>query len=88
MTLSREPNINDSVGFYGELLRFHEGLSDVRSQALNARLIITLATHIGERSVVSAAIEATKGSPNPDAAPSHRPSHLRALTFRPDHERH
>ena len=55
------PNIDDPDGFYAELIDLHEGLSDADSQALNARLILLLANHIGDRDVLRAAFAAAKG---------------------------
>jgi hypothetical protein len=50
------PNIADADDFYAELLAAHEGLSDADSNALNARLLLTLANHIGDRAVLSDAL--------------------------------
>ncbi len=50
------PNIVDADDFYAELLTAHEGLSDAESNALNARLLLTLANHIGDRAVLSDAL--------------------------------
>ena len=58
--LNLEPNIPDPDGFYAELLAVHDGLSEAESHALNARLILILANHIGERSVLSEALSAAK----------------------------
>lgn len=58
MNLKLMPNIPDPDGFYDELLRAHEGLSEDESVAYNARLILTLANHIGDRDVLRAALEA------------------------------
>jgi len=58
MTVILTPNIPDPDGFYDELLAAHEGLSKEESDALNARLILILANHIGDRSVLQAAIAA------------------------------
>jgi len=58
MLLNLDPNIPDPDGFYDELLAVHDGLSDAESAALNARLILVLANHIGDRTVLRAAIEA------------------------------
>lgn len=52
-----EPNIEDPDGFYAELLELHEGRSDDESDALNARLVLILANHIGDRSVLRQAFE-------------------------------
>ncbi len=56
MTLNTAANIPDPDGFYAELLAVHDGLSDDESAALNARLILTLANHIGDRAVLSDAL--------------------------------
>lgn len=56
------PNIPQADDFYAELLAVHDGLSKADSDALNARLILILANHIGERDVLSAALAAAKGS--------------------------
>ncbi|MBT8154675.1 DUF2783 domain-containing protein [Epibacterium ulvae] len=60
MTLNLDPNIPDPDGFYQELLGAHEGLSKEDSDAFNARLILTLANHIGDRDVLRAALWAAK----------------------------
>ncbi len=58
MTLILTPNIPDPDGFYDELLAAHDGLSKDESDAYNARLILTLANHIGDRELLRAALEA------------------------------
>ena len=58
MSLNLEPNIPDQDGFYDELLNAHHGLSKEQSDALNARLILILANHIGDRDVLREAIKA------------------------------
>ena len=60
MTVILTPNVQDPDGFYDELLGAHEGLSKSESDALNARLILILANHIGDREVLSAALRAAK----------------------------
>lgn len=59
-TLTLEPNIKDPDGFYAELLAAHEGLDREESEALNARLVLILANHIGDRDTIRAALEAAK----------------------------
>lgn len=54
------PNIPDPDGFYEELIRAHADMSKEQSDAYNARLILTLANHIGDRDVLSAALTAAK----------------------------
>jgi hypothetical protein len=60
MTLNLTPNIADPDGFYDELLRAHEGLSKDESDDLNARLILILANHIGDRATLREALNAAK----------------------------
>lgn len=52
------PNIDGADDFYAELLSTHEGLSTAESNALNARLVLILANHIGDRAVLSRALRA------------------------------
>ena len=60
MPLILTPNIPDPDGFYQDLLAAHDGLSKEQSEEFNARLILILANHVGDRDVLSAAIEAAK----------------------------
>ncbi|MEL6531514.1 MAG: DUF2783 domain-containing protein [Pseudomonadota bacterium] len=62
MGLNLDPNIPDPDGFYDELLAAHAGLSKAESDALNARLILVLANHIGDREVLRAALKAASGT--------------------------
>jgi Protein of unknown function (DUF2783) len=59
-TLILTPNIDGADDFYAELIEAHEGLSKDESDGLNARLILTLANHIGDRDVLAEAIRAAK----------------------------
>lgn len=61
MKLNLAPNIPDQDGFYAALIDLHAGLSDDDSAALNARLILILANHIGDRDVLTQAFQAAKG---------------------------
>jgi hypothetical protein len=56
--LNLTPNINGADDFYAELLNAHEGLEKSDSDALNARLVLVLANHIGDRAVLSQALKA------------------------------
>ena len=58
MPLMLHPNLPDPDGFYDELLRAHEGLSAEQSAAFNARLILILCNHIGDRDTLRAALAA------------------------------
>ncbi len=52
------PNFNHADDFYADLLNAHEGLEKPDSDALNARLVLVLANHIGDNSVLKQAITA------------------------------
>ena len=60
--LTLTPNIPGPDEFYDDLLSAHESLSEEESEALNARLILILANHIGDREVLRAALEAARAS--------------------------
>ena len=60
MNLNMTPNLADPDGFYDELLNAHEGLGQEESEAFNARLILILANHIGDRVTLSEALKAAK----------------------------
>ena len=48
--------------FYEALIEAHAGLSEDESMRLNARLILLLANHIGERVILDQAIAAAKAT--------------------------
>lgn len=52
------PNIDTPDDFYADLLTAHEGLDKAQSDALNARLVLMLANHIGDRAVLGQALKA------------------------------
>ena len=58
--LNTHKNISSPDDFYADLLAAHEGLSKAESDAFNARLILVLANHIGERRILTEALEAAK----------------------------
>lgn len=62
-TLILTPNIDGADDFYAELLAAHDGLERSDSDALNARLILVLANHIGERAILSQALAAASLKP-------------------------
>lgn len=59
-TLITAANIDRPDDFYADLLAAHEGLSKAESDALNARLILLLANHIGDRAVLADALRAAR----------------------------
>ena len=59
--LVTQPNIAGPDDFYAELLALHDGRDKVESDAINARLILLLANHIGDRDVLREAFAAAVG---------------------------
>lgn len=57
MPLITKPNIADADGFYARLLATHKGLTEAQSHALNARLVLVLANHIGDAEVLAQALD-------------------------------
>ena len=61
-------NIDDPDDFYAALLRAHEGLDEAGTHRLNARLILILANHVGDRVVLDRALAlAREAGADPDA---------------------
>jgi hypothetical protein len=58
--LTLTPNIDRPDDFYADLIAAHEGLSKEESDALNARLILILANHVGDRAVLRQALAAAQ----------------------------
>ena len=50
--------------FYEALIDAHRGLSDAQSRAVNARLILLLANHIGDLGVLRQALDAARQLPD------------------------
>lgn len=55
--LRTDPNVEDADGFYAQLIELHQGLTPAESQRLNAKLILMLANHIGDRAVLEDALD-------------------------------
>lgn len=60
MSLTLRPNITGPDDFYAELLAAHEGLGKEESDALNARLILILANHVGDRAILREALSTAR----------------------------
>jgi len=65
MPLVNLPNFQSADEFYEALIETHHGLDVAESHALNARLILILANHIGSMDVLRQALAAAR-----DGAPS------------------
>ncbi|MGI9509261.1 MAG: DUF2783 domain-containing protein [Geminicoccaceae bacterium] len=62
-SLNLGPNLDRADDFYAGLLAAHEGLSEAETHALNARLLLILANHIGSGNVLAEALAAAKQAP-------------------------
>lgn len=56
MSLILSANIADADGFYAELIDGQRELGEEETLRMNARLVLLLANHIGDRAVLSEAI--------------------------------
>jgi hypothetical protein len=63
MSLVTTPNIADADGFYAALLGAHKGRSEAESHALNARLVLILANHVGDRAALDEALALASNTP-------------------------
>jgi len=71
MPLIRTPNIPDPDGFYKELMDSQREMDEAQAAAMNARLVLLLANHVGDRAVLGEAIRiASAGGPAAAAAPA------------------
>ena len=66
MKLITDPNLSAPDDFYEALIEAHSDLSPEESHALNARLVLLLANHIGALGVLKQALAAARGT---DATP-------------------
>ena len=62
MKLITEPHLSAPDDFYEALIDAHRELSPGESQALNARLVLLLANHIGALDVLKEALAAARDS--------------------------
>ena len=60
--LITEPNLDAPDDFYEALIEAHRELSTTDSHALNARLVLLLANHIGNLDVLKQALQAARDS--------------------------
>jgi hypothetical protein len=70
MSLITSPNLDAPDDFYEALIDAHAGLDAAASHALNARLVLLLANHIGSLSVLREALSAARAGAGVAAAPA------------------
>ena len=68
MPLITTPNLESPDDFYEALIAAHDGLDDARSHALNARLVLLLANHVGALDVLREALAAARATAGSGAA--------------------
>lgn len=62
MQLITTPNLDAPDDFYEALIETHRDLDNAESHALNARLVLLLANHIGSLDVLKQALRAARES--------------------------
>ena len=62
MPLTTAPNLPDPDAFYASLLAVHKGLTEAEGHALNARLVLILANHIGDPGTLHSALDLAAAS--------------------------
>jgi hypothetical protein len=60
MDLVTTPHLDAPDDFYEALIEAHQGLDAAQSHALNARLVLLLANHIGALPVLQQALQAAR----------------------------
>ena len=60
MNLITTPHLDAPDDFYEALIEAHRDLDNAASQALNARLVLLLANHIGAQGVLLQAMQAAR----------------------------
>lgn len=60
--LNTQPNLQACDDFYEALIAAHQGLSTPESHAMNARLVLLLANHIGDQTTLQHALQLARGS--------------------------
>ena len=60
MALILTPNISDPDGFYQELIDSQRDLDEAQAAMMNAKLVLLLANHVGDREVLREAMAAAR----------------------------
>lgn len=73
MPLITTPNLSAPDDFYEALIDAHRDLPSADSHALNARLVLLLANHIGSFEVLQEALSAALAAAHLESAPNSSP---------------
>lgn len=65
--LNTQPHLRACDDFYEALIAAHQGLSTPESHAMNARLVLLLANHIGDQATLLHALQLARGAAVPTA---------------------
>jgi len=68
MPLITTPHLESPDDFYAALIAAHDGLDEPASHALNARLVLLLANHVGALDVLLEALAAARTPVDGEAA--------------------
>jgi hypothetical protein len=69
MSLITDPHLESPDDFYEALIAAHDGLDEPGSHALNARLVLLLANHVGSLDVLREALAAARLGARESTAP-------------------
>jgi hypothetical protein len=76
--LNTDANLDACDEFYAALIDAHRDLTPAQSHALNARLVLLLANHIGAFDVLREALDAARANTLATDAAPHDPAHRAA----------
>lgn len=68
--LITDPHLSAPDDFYEALIDAHRDLDVAASHALNARLVLLLANHVGDLAVLRQALAAARDSASPGPSPT------------------
>lgn len=68
MLINTQPHLQACDDFYEALINAHQGLSTPESHAMNARLVLLLANHIGDQATLCEALRLARGTVAPATA--------------------
>ena len=85
--LNTQPHLQACDDFYEALIAAHQGLSTPESHAMNARLVLLLANHIGDHATLLHALQLARHNAVPSSVPGARtaPEHGAITPVMPTH---
>ena len=85
--LNTQPNLQACDDFYEAMIAAHQGLSTPESHAMNARLVLLLANHIGDHATLLHALQLARHNAVPGSVPGARtaPEHGAITPVMPTH---